>query len=109
MLGEDHPSTAASYNNVASNLNAQGRLPEAEPLFQKALEIRKRMLGEDHPDTAGSYNNVATNLYYLGRFQEGFEYAEKAVAIALKRLGPEHPNTKSMLSVLTAIKAKLGQ
>ena len=67
------------------------------------------MLGEDHPDTAGSYNNVATNLYYLGRFQEGFEYAEKAVAIALKRLGPEHPNTKSMLSVLTAIKAKLGQ
>ena len=24
-VGEEHPDTAASYNNVASNLNAQGR------------------------------------------------------------------------------------
>ncbi|MEW8659886.1 MAG: TIR domain-containing protein, partial [Candidatus Thiodiazotropha endolucinida] len=32
VLGEEHPSTATSYNNVATNLNAQGRYAEAEPL-----------------------------------------------------------------------------
>ena len=52
MLGEDHPETAQGYNNLASNLHAQGKYAEAEPLFRTALEIRRRVLGEDHPDTA---------------------------------------------------------
>jgi len=52
VLGPDHPDTATSYNNVAFNLNAQGRAAEAELLFRKALEIRERVLGPDHPDTA---------------------------------------------------------
>jgi len=37
VLGPDHPSTAASYNNVASNLDDQDRFAEAEPLHRKAL------------------------------------------------------------------------
>ena len=67
VLGADHPDTAASYNNVASNLDAQGRYEEAEPLFPKALEIRERVLGANHPDTAAAYNNVASNLNAQGR------------------------------------------
>ena len=62
---------AMSYNNVAYNLNAQGRYDEAEPLYRKALEIRKRVLGEHHPDTAQSYNNVAANLNAQGRYGRG--------------------------------------
>jgi hypothetical protein len=30
VLGEEHPDTAAGYNNVAYNLNAQGKYKEAE-------------------------------------------------------------------------------
>ena len=41
-----------SYNNVAYNLNNQGKYAEAEPLFRKALAIRLKVLGEDHPATA---------------------------------------------------------
>jgi tetratricopeptide (TPR) repeat protein len=48
VLGEEHPSTAASYNNVASNLNAQGKYEQAEPLLRKGLEINQRVLGEEH-------------------------------------------------------------
>jgi tetratricopeptide (TPR) repeat protein len=65
VLGEDHPDTATSYNNVAFILNAQGKYAEAGPLFQKALDIRRQVLGENHPDTANSYNNVAFNLVLL--------------------------------------------
>ena len=58
VLGEEHPSTAASYNNVASNLNAQGRFDEAEPLYRKGLEISQRVLGEEHPTTGVLRSNL---------------------------------------------------
>ncbi|WP_293866479.1 tetratricopeptide repeat protein, partial [uncultured Alsobacter sp.] len=59
--GPDHPSTAASYNNLASNLDAQGRAGEAEPLYRKALEIRERMLGPDHLSTAAAHLPLHTD------------------------------------------------
>jgi tetratricopeptide (TPR) repeat protein len=59
VLGEDHPHTALSYNNVAFILSAQGKHAEAGPLFQKALDICRKVLSEGHPHTANSYNNVS--------------------------------------------------
>ena len=59
VLGPDHPSTAASYNNVAYCLNAQGRSAEAEPLYRKALEISERVLGPDHPSTVQIRQNLS--------------------------------------------------
>ena len=37
-LGEDHPDTLLSLNNMALLLKAQGRLAESEPLFREFLE-----------------------------------------------------------------------
>ena len=37
-LGEDHPQTLHSLNNMAALLKAQGRLADAEPLYREALE-----------------------------------------------------------------------
>ena len=37
-LGEDHPETLNSLNNMAFLLQAQGRLAESEPLYRQALE-----------------------------------------------------------------------
>jgi len=92
-LGSDHPSTATGYNNIASNLNAQGRAAEAEPLLRKALEIRERVLGTDHPDTATSYNNVAANLHAQGRAAEAEPLLRKALDIRERVLGTDHPDT----------------
>ena len=92
-LGEDHPDTATSYNNLASNLNAQGRYDEAEPLYRKALEIHTQVLGEDHPDTATSYNNVAYNLDDQGRYDEAEPLYRKALEIRTRMLGEDHPDT----------------
>ena len=54
--GEDSLAYARAANEVASNLNAQGRYAEAEPLYRKGLDIWERVLGPDHPSTATSYN-----------------------------------------------------
>jgi tetratricopeptide (TPR) repeat protein len=93
VLGEEHPSTATSYNNLAYNLNAQGKYAEAAEGFRKALAIRRKVLGEEHPDTALSYNNVAFNLNAQGKYAEAQEGYQKALDIHRKVLGEEHPST----------------
>ena len=52
MLGEDHPDTLTSRNNLADAYQAAGDLGRAIPLFEQALADRGRVLGEDHPDHA---------------------------------------------------------
>ena len=59
VLGERHPDTASSLNNLAALLRAQGDYAAARPLFEQALAICKAVLGERHPDTATSLNNLA--------------------------------------------------
>ena len=50
-VGLDHPDTARSLDSLAYLHRAQGRLGEAEPLYRRALAIRKKALGPDHTDT----------------------------------------------------------
>ena len=78
-LGEGHPDTALSYNNLAFCLNGQGKHAEALPLFQKALASNRKVLGEQHPATAGSYNSVAFCLNSQGKHAEAARYWEKAL------------------------------
>jgi tetratricopeptide (TPR) repeat protein len=93
LLGQHHPDTAGSYNNVASCLDAQGKHGQALPLHEKALAIRRKALGEEHPDTAGSYNNVAYCLHAQGKPGQALPLYEKALAIHRKALGEGHPDT----------------
>jgi CHAT domain-containing protein/tetratricopeptide (TPR) repeat protein len=93
VLGEEHPDTAAAFNNVAYTLKAQGRYKEAETGYQKALAIRRKVLGEEHPSTAVSCNNLAANLDAQGRYKEAEAGYQKALAIYRKVHGEEHPAT----------------
>jgi tetratricopeptide (TPR) repeat protein len=102
VLGEEHPDTARSYNNVAYTLKAQGRYREAEEGFKKALAICRKVLGEEHPDTANGYNNVAFNLDARGRHKEAEEGFRKALAIRRKVLGEEHSQTAQSYNNLAA-------
>jgi tetratricopeptide (TPR) repeat protein len=78
-LGEEHPDTAASYNNVAACLESLGKPAEALPLFNKALQTIHKALGEEHPDTARSYNNVAGCLAGLGQRDEALRHLRHAL------------------------------
>ena len=93
VLGEEHPHTATSCNNLAMNLNEQGKYADAAPLLQKALDIRKRLLGEDHPDTATSYNDVAYNLDDQGKYVRALPLLQKGLKIRRRILGEDHLDT----------------
>jgi tetratricopeptide (TPR) repeat protein len=44
--------SAGTMNRQATVLQNQGKYAQAQPLFEKALEIRRRLLTDDHPETA---------------------------------------------------------
>ncbi|MBV8608540.1 MAG: tetratricopeptide repeat protein, partial [Singulisphaera sp.] len=64
-LGERHPDTATSLNNLAELLKLQGDAA-AKPLFEQALAIDKEALGEKHPGYATDLNNLAGLLQAQG-------------------------------------------
>jgi tetratricopeptide (TPR) repeat protein len=101
-LGEDHPDTAASYNNLAYNLQDQGRYTAAEPLYRKALAIKLKTAGEGHPDTATSYNNLASILRDQGKHIAAEPLFRQALAIELKAVGEGHPDTATSYDNLAA-------
>ena len=51
MLGDDHPDTLRSANNLAVDLRELGEHERARQLDEDTLARRRRVLGDDHPDT----------------------------------------------------------
>ena len=49
ILGDDHPDTLRSINNMAVFLDSQGNLEEAEQLYREVVDRSRRTLPEDHP------------------------------------------------------------
>jgi tetratricopeptide (TPR) repeat protein len=65
VLGEDHPDTLTSLNNLAGLFESKGEYDRALPLYEECLAKRKRVLGEDHPHTKStqrSRNRCADKL-----------------------------------------------
>jgi len=65
-LNSKHPSVAASLNNLAGLLKAQGKYAESEPLYRRSLEIYEQQLGPEYPAVATSLNNLAELLRAQG-------------------------------------------
>jgi tetratricopeptide (TPR) repeat protein len=93
VLGEDHPQTARSYNNLAMNLDDRGKYRQAQPLYEKALAVCLKALGEDHPATAHTCTNLASNLDEQGKHRQAQPLHQKALAIRLRVLGKRHRHT----------------
>ena len=58
VLGEEHPETLMSANNLALSLSGQGKYAEAEETLQAALAAERRVLGSAHPDTLATAENL---------------------------------------------------
>ncbi len=85
--------SANAMNGQAETLRAQGKYAQAQPLLEKALEIRRRLLTDDHPDTASIYNILAANLDDQGEYARAQSLFEKALEIFRRLLTDEHPST----------------
>ena len=59
VLGDEHPDTATSLNDLGFLLQAQGQLDAARPYFERPLAICEKVLGANHPTTKTVTGNLA--------------------------------------------------
>ena len=93
MLGPAHPSTAQTYNNLATVYLAMGDYPKALEYYEKALKIVETVLGPEHPYPATTCHNMSHVYLEIHDLDNAIRYSDRALAVFLRVLGPEHPNT----------------
>ncbi|KAH8724301.1 hypothetical protein GQ44DRAFT_618470, partial [Phaeosphaeriaceae sp. PMI808] len=60
VLGEEHPDTLTSMNNLAFTLKGQGLTNKAIPLMENCCRLRTVVLGPQHPFAISSREALAT-------------------------------------------------
>jgi tetratricopeptide (TPR) repeat protein len=97
-LGEEHPYTRDSLNNLAELYHDQGRYSEAEPLHLQALD-----LSDEPSDVAISLNNLAKLYKYQGRYSDAEFFYIQALALWERLPGQEHRHFALCLSSLAVL------
>ena len=80
-VGEDHPDTLESKNDLAVLYREQGGYDESEPLLIQAFEGRRLKLGDTHPHTLQSLNNLIDLYEAWGKPEEAKEWRAKLIQI----------------------------
>jgi tetratricopeptide (TPR) repeat protein len=109
LLGQEHPNTLTSMNNLGSVLEGQGKYEEAEAMHQQALKGYKKMLGQEHPNTLTSMNNLGSVLEGQGKYEEAEAMYQQALEGSKKVLGQEHPDTLASLNNLGLVLGRQGK
>ncbi len=92
-LGEKHPSTVDSMNNLAALYQVWGQYSKAEPLYVKALQITREFLGARHPSALMSMNHLAGLYYFQGEYSKAEPLYVKTLQLRKEVLGEMHPDT----------------
>ncbi|KAJ5186104.1 protein kinase subdomain-containing protein [Penicillium cf. griseofulvum] len=85
------------FGNLYSD---QGKLKEAEKMYQRALAGYKKSLGPDHTSTLNTVNNLGLLYSRQGKLKEAEELYQRALAGREKALGPDHTSTLNTVNNL---------
>ena len=105
VLGETHPDTITSINNLASLIQSQGG--EAEPLYLQCLSATREGLGETHPITLTSINNLAYLYFCEDRYAEAEPLFLQCLQARREVLGEAHLDTLSSLNDLASLMTRV--
>jgi tetratricopeptide (TPR) repeat protein len=109
LLGDEHPDTLESMNDMAETLRELGELQSALKLHEQALAGHRRVLGDNHPRALYSMNNVAETLRELGDAESALKLQEQALAGRRQALGEEHPDTLESIHNLAGVLRQAGR
>ena len=87
----------------------QGKYPQAEPLYQRALRIREQALGPNHADMAYPLTNLANLYYQQGKYDEAEPLYQRALRIREQVLGPTHPLLQETVRNYASFLRKMGR
>jgi tetratricopeptide (TPR) repeat protein/predicted Ser/Thr protein kinase len=109
LLGEEHPDTLASMNELAGIYRDQGKYEQAEPRFIKVLEMRRRVMGTQHLDTLRTMNDLAELYQGQGKYAQAGALSTKVLDVRRRVLGGEHPDTLVSINSLAQILTNQGK
>ena len=89
-LGDSHPDTLTSINDLAVLLGDKGDLAASEPLYREALEAQRSTLGANHPNTTLTMNNLASLLRAKDNLAEAVTLFGEALEAQRETLGNRH-------------------
>ncbi|WP_287355879.1 FxSxx-COOH system tetratricopeptide repeat protein [Moorena sp. SIO3B2] len=81
----------------------RGTYDQAEPWYEKCLDITKSRMGEDHPDVATSRGYLALLYQVQGRYHEAEPLFVQALDMTKQLLGEKHPHVASSLNNLALL------
>jgi tetratricopeptide (TPR) repeat protein len=102
-LGEMHPDTLGSMNQLSLLYSNQGNYEKAEPLLVECLKNHKLVLGDTHPDTLTLMNNLALLYRNQGKYDVAEPLYVECLEMEKSVLGDEHPDTLLSLNNLAEL------
>ncbi|GFH56839.1 hypothetical protein CTEN210_13315 [Chaetoceros tenuissimus] len=109
VYGEEHESTATTYNSIGVNLKHLERYDEAIEAYSKAALIREKVLGKNSPECASTYNNLGSLYSKMNRYNDGLEQFQKALDIRIHALGKMHADVANSYSNIGGALYQLGR
>jgi len=94
---------------LARLYNSQGKLAQAEPLYQEALAMSKRLFSDDHPDVAQSLNNLAFLYQSQGKLAQAESLCQEALAMSKCLFPDDHPSVATSLNSLAFLYQSQGK
>ncbi|MFD6294214.1 tetratricopeptide repeat protein [Streptomyces sp. NPDC060235] len=93
VLGQAHPETLTSRNDLATACHAAGDLDHAIRLLKTTLAQRTHALGDTHRDTLKTRHNLALAFRAAGKLDRAIPLLEHALTQSIQTLGNTDPDT----------------
>ncbi|KFY97528.1 hypothetical protein V498_02020 [Pseudogymnoascus sp. VKM F-4517 (FW-2822)] len=100
---DDSTDEAAESNllgNVAESNYLLEEYQDAEKLYQRTVEVRRRVLGATHAETLRAMGGLANTLYCQEKYEQAGKLYQQVVEARKKVLGAEHLDTLSTMNGL---------
>ncbi|KAI9773562.1 MAG: hypothetical protein M1840_006836 [Geoglossum simile] len=105
----DNTSYLQGLGALGNLYSDQGRLAEAETMYERALAGCEKALGPEHTSTLDIVNNLGNLFKSQGRLAEAEAMYERALAGCEKALGPEHTSTLDIVNNLGILYTNQGR
>jgi DNA-binding SARP family transcriptional activator len=94
---------------AAEYLQSRGEPGPAQPLFERARDLRRSLLGDDHLDTLESADSLAFNFWEAGHYEQACRLGADTFTRCRRVLGDDHPYTLRSAYFLALYLRELGQ
>jgi len=82
-------------NDLAGALARESKAAEAEQVYRKVVELKRRALGEEHPSTPSSMNGLGVLYRNQGKYPEAETWLRAALDGRRRAMGATHHDMAS--------------